>query len=137
MKVEHTFLLKDVNGTYPFDIEAECTEIHQLNTSMQCLFAMTAEDCVEIIEYLDYNYYIFCNLTLDRIALGTTTLNLGTNPGEDMDVCKYIVPLQLGNTLNSLRAASPLVRLVEREERKSKNAVQARKKLTDGMEKVC
>ncbi|GFU57808.1 hypothetical protein NPIL_202561 [Nephila pilipes] len=74
MKVDHTFILKDVNGTYPFDIEAECTEIHQLNTSMQCLFAMTAEDCVEIIEYLDYNYYIFCSLTLERISLATASL---------------------------------------------------------------
>ncbi|GBN70022.1 Mitochondrial sodium/calcium exchanger protein [Araneus ventricosus] len=51
-----------------------CTEIHGLNVSMQCLFATTVEDCVEIIEYLDYNYYIFCSLTVDRITLGTTSL---------------------------------------------------------------
>ncbi|GFU61421.1 uncharacterized protein TNCV_845571 [Trichonephila clavipes] len=42
---------------------------------------------------------------------------LGSNPGEDMDVCKCIVPLQHGVTLNSHRAASPLVWLVKGEER--------------------
>ncbi|GFY29468.1 uncharacterized protein TNCV_2626391 [Trichonephila clavipes] len=34
-----------------------------------------------------------------------------------MDVCKCIVPLRHGGTLTSRRAASPLVWLVEREER--------------------
>ncbi|GFU66854.1 uncharacterized protein TNCV_894901 [Trichonephila clavipes] len=34
-----------------------------------------------------------------------------------MDVCKCIVPSRYGSTLNSRRAASPLVRLVEGEER--------------------
>ncbi|GFT48479.1 uncharacterized protein TNCV_3822631 [Trichonephila clavipes] len=34
-----------------------------------------------------------------------------------MDACKCIVPLRHGDTLNSRRAASPLVWLVEREER--------------------
>ncbi|GFY11894.1 uncharacterized protein TNCV_4973941 [Trichonephila clavipes] len=34
-----------------------------------------------------------------------------------MDVCKCIVPSRHGGTLNSRRAASPLVRLVEGEER--------------------
>ncbi|GFU92587.1 cullin-4A [Trichonephila clavipes] len=40
---------------------------------------------------------------------------LGSNPGEDMDVCKCIVPLQHGGTLNRCRAASSLVWLVEGE----------------------
>ncbi|GFX02503.1 uncharacterized protein TNCV_727571 [Trichonephila clavipes] len=34
-----------------------------------------------------------------------------------MDVCKCIVPLRQGCTLNSRRAANPLVRIMEREER--------------------
>ncbi|GFU65462.1 uncharacterized protein TNCV_633851 [Trichonephila clavipes] len=34
-----------------------------------------------------------------------------------MDVCKCIVPLQYGGTLNSHRATSPLVRLVKGEKR--------------------
>ncbi|GFV50937.1 hypothetical protein TNCV_301981 [Trichonephila clavipes] len=34
-----------------------------------------------------------------------------------MGVCKYIVPLRHGGTLNSRRASSPLVRLGEREVR--------------------
>ncbi|GFU86442.1 uncharacterized protein TNCV_1417941 [Trichonephila clavipes] len=38
-------------------------------------------------------------------------------PGEDTDVCKCIVPSRYGKTLNSRRATSPLVRLVEGEER--------------------
>ncbi|GFU16470.1 hypothetical protein TNCV_836451 [Trichonephila clavipes] len=42
---------------------------------------------------------------------------LGSNPGEDMDVCKCIVPLRHGGILNSRRAASPFVRLVEEKER--------------------
>ncbi|GFT25290.1 hypothetical protein TNCV_181411 [Trichonephila clavipes] len=41
---------------------------------------------------------------------------MGSNPGEDMDVCKRIVPLRHGVTLNSRRAASPLEWLVEGEE---------------------
>ncbi|GFY20722.1 uncharacterized protein TNCV_1119561 [Trichonephila clavipes] len=38
---------------------------------------------------------------------------LGSNPGEDIDVYKCKVPLRHGGTLNSRRAASPLVWLVE------------------------
>ncbi|GFV84272.1 hypothetical protein TNCV_1591311 [Trichonephila clavipes] len=42
---------------------------------------------------------------------------MGLNPGEGMDVCKYKVPSRQGGTPNSRRAASPLLRLVEGEER--------------------
>ncbi|GFX03987.1 hypothetical protein TNCV_4678911 [Trichonephila clavipes] len=49
--------------------------------------------------------------------LTSVSLGLGLNPGEDMDVCKCIVPSWHGCTLNSRRAASPLLRLVEGEER--------------------
>ncbi|GFW46938.1 hypothetical protein TNCV_2982941 [Trichonephila clavipes] len=49
--------------------------------------------------------------------LTAVPLGLGSNPGENMDVCKCIVPSRYGGTLNNLRAPSPLVRLVEREER--------------------
>ncbi|GFT60404.1 uncharacterized protein TNCV_4971701 [Trichonephila clavipes] len=42
---------------------------------------------------------------------------LGSNPGEDMDVWKCIVPLRHGVTINSRQASSPLVRLAEGEER--------------------
>ncbi|GFX95417.1 uncharacterized protein TNCV_3684691 [Trichonephila clavipes] len=44
-------------------------------------------------------------------------IGLGSNPGEDLDVCKCIVSLRHGGTLNSRRATCPLVRLVEGEER--------------------
>ncbi|GFW73770.1 uncharacterized protein TNCV_1542241 [Trichonephila clavipes] len=44
-------------------------------------------------------------------------LGLGSNPVEDMDVCKYVVTSRYRGTLNSRRAAGPLVRLVEGEER--------------------
>ncbi|GFV33421.1 uncharacterized protein TNCV_4164581 [Trichonephila clavipes] len=50
-------------------------------------------------------------------TLTTLPLVLGSNLGEDMDVCKWIVPSRHGGTLNSHRAASPLVRLVEEEKR--------------------
>ncbi|GFY26385.1 hypothetical protein TNCV_25821 [Trichonephila clavipes] len=55
-----------------------------------------------------------------RQWLGTLTavpLGLDSNPGEDMDVCKCLVPSRHEGTSNSRRAASPLVRLVEEEER--------------------
>ncbi|GFV64622.1 hypothetical protein TNCV_850711 [Trichonephila clavipes] len=42
---------------------------------------------------------------------------LGSNPGEDMDVCKCIAPSRHRGTINSCRAASPLVRMVEEDER--------------------
>ncbi|GFT29530.1 hypothetical protein TNCV_2020911 [Trichonephila clavipes] len=39
--------------------------------------------------------------------------DLGLNLREGMDVCKCVVPMRHEGTLNSHRAASPLVRLVE------------------------
>ncbi|GFV30389.1 uncharacterized protein TNCV_98641 [Trichonephila clavipes] len=44
-------------------------------------------------------------------------LGLDLNPGEGMDVCKYIGPSRHGATLNNHRAASALIKLVEGEER--------------------
>ncbi|GFW93870.1 RNase H domain-containing protein [Trichonephila clavipes] len=43
-------------------------------------------------------------------TLTAVPLGLGSNPGEDMDVYKCIVPSPHGGALNSRRAASPLVR---------------------------
>ncbi|GFW65127.1 hypothetical protein TNCV_393931 [Trichonephila clavipes] len=42
---------------------------------------------------------------------------MGSNPGEDMDVCKCIMPSRHGSTLSRRKAASPLVRLVAGDER--------------------
>ncbi|GFU67964.1 uncharacterized protein TNCV_2823071 [Trichonephila clavipes] len=42
---------------------------------------------------------------------------LGWNPGEDMDVCKCIVPSQHGGTFNNRRAANPLIRSVTVDDR--------------------
>ncbi|GFU21562.1 cullin-4A [Trichonephila clavipes] len=50
-------------------------------------------------------------------TLTAVSLGLGSNPGEDMDVCKCVVPTRHGDSLNSRRAANPLVRLAEGEER--------------------
>ncbi|GFV24783.1 hypothetical protein TNCV_882511 [Trichonephila clavipes] len=52
------------------------------------------------------------NLTFKNHEIG-----LGSNPEEAMDVCKCIVLLWYGDILSSCRVASPLVRLVEGEER--------------------
>ncbi|GFT25082.1 uncharacterized protein TNCV_179911 [Trichonephila clavipes] len=52
----------------------------------------------------------------DCCVLGSTWDCLGSNPGEDMDICKCIVPSWHWGTLNNRRASSPLVRLVEGEE---------------------
>ncbi|GFV08203.1 uncharacterized protein TNCV_326381 [Trichonephila clavipes] len=49
--------------------------------------------------------------------LTAVPLGLGSNPGEDMDICKCIVPSRHGSTLNSHRAASSLVTLMEGEEK--------------------
>ncbi|GFX82675.1 dnaJ homolog subfamily C member 13 [Trichonephila clavipes] len=49
----------------------------------------------------------------DATCLPHIVQELGSNPGEDMDVCKYIVPLRHGGTQNSRRAASHLIWLVE------------------------
>ncbi|GFX50640.1 espin-like protein [Trichonephila clavipes] len=49
--------------------------------------------------------------------LTAVQLGLGSNPGKGMDDCKCIVPSRHEGTLNSRRAASPLMRLVEGEER--------------------
>ncbi|GFV71458.1 transposable element Tc3 transposase [Trichonephila clavipes] len=43
------------------------------------------------------------------VTLTTGPFGLGSNPGGGMDVCKCIVPLRHGGTLNSRRSASPLV----------------------------
>ncbi|GFW49385.1 uncharacterized protein TNCV_3058921 [Trichonephila clavipes] len=42
---------------------------------------------------------------------------MSSNPGEDMDACKCIVSSQHGGTINSRRATSSFVWLVEGEER--------------------
>ncbi|GFX38159.1 hypothetical protein TNCV_3837581 [Trichonephila clavipes] len=52
-----------------------------------------------------------------KFQLTAVPQGFGSNSGEGLDVCKYIVPLRHGVTLNNHRAASPLVRLVEGEER--------------------
>ncbi|GFY03370.1 hypothetical protein TNCV_1173281 [Trichonephila clavipes] len=46
-----------------------------------------------------------------------TIKDLESNTGDVKDVCKCIVPLRHGGTLNSSRATSPFVRLVEGEEK--------------------
>ncbi|GFX55534.1 uncharacterized protein TNCV_268221 [Trichonephila clavipes] len=55
-------------------------------------------------------------LAMGLATLTAVPLGLGSNPGEDMGVCKCIVPSRHGGTLNSRRATSSLVRLVEGEE---------------------
>ncbi|GFV37559.1 hypothetical protein TNCV_3172511 [Trichonephila clavipes] len=51
-------------------------------------------------------------VAIDQLAVNCleATLSLGSNPGEDMNESKCIVPLRHWGTLNSRRAASPLVR---------------------------
>ncbi|GFU60183.1 uncharacterized protein TNCV_4248881 [Trichonephila clavipes] len=44
-------------------------------------------------------------------------VDLGSNPGEDINVCKCIVPSWQGDAINILRVGSPLVMLVEGKER--------------------
>ncbi|GFY06964.1 hypothetical protein TNCV_4090661 [Trichonephila clavipes] len=51
-------------------------------------------------------------MTLSAVPLGQ-----GSNPVEGRNVCKCIVPLSHGGTLNSRRPTNPIVRLVERKEK--------------------
>ncbi|GFW86866.1 uncharacterized protein TNCV_2810211 [Trichonephila clavipes] len=53
----------------------------------------------------------------EESSVSASLFSDGSNPREDIDVCKYIGPSRHGGTLNSRRAASPLVRWVEGEER--------------------
>ncbi|GFW24598.1 cullin-4A [Trichonephila clavipes] len=86
-------------------------------------FIVFEEGFHQPIKHTKHNAFFI--ITIQRIAhpvlwLATqlaVPLGLGSNPGEDMDVCKCILPSRHGGTLNSRRAASPLVRLVEGEER--------------------
>ncbi|GFW68835.1 uncharacterized protein TNCV_3640481 [Trichonephila clavipes] len=48
--------------------------------------------------------------------LTAVTVGLVSNPREEMNVCKCIVPLRQGGSLNSRQSASPLARLVKEEE---------------------
>ncbi|GFV44968.1 hypothetical protein TNCV_615591 [Trichonephila clavipes] len=62
------------------------------------------------------------NTRLSHVVLGLATLtgepyDLDSNPGKYMDVCKCTVPSRHEGSLNSRRAASPLVKLVEGEVR--------------------
>ncbi|GFX80981.1 transposable element Tcb2 transposase [Trichonephila clavipes] len=72
-----------------------------------------------LLEEWDRIPLLVINSLIDSMPQMCSTLldGLGSNPGEDVDVCKCIVPLQHGCTLNSRRAASPFVKLVEGEER--------------------
>ncbi|GFX07659.1 uncharacterized protein TNCV_4159281 [Trichonephila clavipes] len=57
----------------------------------------------------------FVNHPVPSTTEHSTSLGIGLNPGENMNVCKCIVPLRHGGTLNSRRAASPLVWLMKGE----------------------
>ncbi|GFS68495.1 hypothetical protein TNCV_4584251 [Trichonephila clavipes] len=85
------------------------------------------------VRYLDHQATTAARLISDPcVEIGTRTsaakmlgiihhqglYGLGSNSGQDMDVCKYIVPSWRGGTLNSREAASPLVRLVAGDERR-------------------
>ncbi|GFT24046.1 hypothetical protein TNCV_2063221 [Trichonephila clavipes] len=67
------------------------------------------------LPYCTVTRWVYCVVILlhheGHIALYTT--GLGSNPGEGIDVCKCIVPSRHGDTINSRRAASSFVRLVE------------------------
>ncbi|GFT92252.1 uncharacterized protein TNCV_4092891 [Trichonephila clavipes] len=64
------------------------------------------------LNYEQATHPVYWLATLIAVPLG-----MDLNPVEDMDVCKCIVPSLHGGTLNCHRAASPLVGLVEGEER--------------------
>ncbi|GFU77693.1 hypothetical protein TNCV_844241 [Trichonephila clavipes] len=49
---------------------------------------------------------------MDMTLRLVTEWGLGSDPGEDMDACKYVVPLQHGGTLNNCRAAAQSSRVV-------------------------
>ncbi|GFS77388.1 uncharacterized protein TNCV_4566211 [Trichonephila clavipes] len=66
--------------------------------------------------YVVFHVYTNCRPS-GMVALIAVPLGLSSNPEGSIDVFKCIVSLRHGNTLNFRRAASPLVRLLEEEER--------------------
>ncbi|GFV54289.1 hypothetical protein TNCV_4365641 [Trichonephila clavipes] len=50
------------------------------------------------------------------MALLAVPLGLSLNPGEDIHVCKCIVPMRFGGTLSSRRVTSPIGKLVKLEQ---------------------
>ncbi|XP_015910820.1 mitochondrial sodium/calcium exchanger protein isoform X2 [Parasteatoda tepidariorum] len=64
------------NASNLFDVNAECSGIHNINSSLQCLYALTSIDCTEKIEYIDYNYFAFCYFGLKLLVPATTILVL-------------------------------------------------------------
>ncbi|GFW72626.1 DENN domain-containing protein 11 [Trichonephila clavipes] len=56
-----------------------------------------------------------CNIDTTKLWNNIMPLmkGMGSNPGEGLYVCKFIMPLRHGGTLNSSQAVSSLVRLVE------------------------
>ncbi|GFV91054.1 uncharacterized protein TNCV_1249361 [Trichonephila clavipes] len=85
--------------SYPFVLH------HRSHTGVGGALDWTICPCSALLSspYLE----VFLLTTLTAVPLG-----LGSNPGEDMDVCKCILPSRHGR-----RAARPLVRLMEGEDR--------------------
>ncbi|GFS73299.1 hypothetical protein TNCV_4711811 [Trichonephila clavipes] len=72
---------------------------------------------VDAIGFIIQPFPIHIQWEKDREATHPVLVGLCSNIGEDVNVCKCMVPLRHGSTLQSRSAASPLVRLVEGEER--------------------
>ncbi|GFY35586.1 uncharacterized protein TNCV_196861 [Trichonephila clavipes] len=78
----------------------------------RCRVTIESPDATEHPSYREVDALEICHGSNTLAGVG-----MGSNPGEGMDVCKCRMPSQQGSTLNSRRAASPLVRLVEGKER--------------------
>ncbi|GFU22550.1 uncharacterized protein TNCV_1304421 [Trichonephila clavipes] len=109
----HRSRVRDLNHSATAATNKCVKKVQQLlfsRTSFNCARHSPADKHVQLL-------YKANNMSPDLSLIEHIWDGLVSNPGEDMDVCKCIVPSRHGGTLKSRRAASPLVRLMEWEER--------------------
>ncbi|GFX30488.1 transposable element Tcb2 transposase [Trichonephila clavipes] len=97
-----------------------CHSAHDLELAVQDLCAHLPQDNIRCLINSMPDRVAACIAAGGGIVVSDAdcgAVGLGSNPREDMDVYKCVVPLWHGGTLNSRRAASPLLWLVEGEEK--------------------
>ncbi|GFT42551.1 transposable element Tcb2 transposase [Trichonephila clavipes] len=93
-----------------------CHSVHDLELAVQDLWAHLPQDNIRCLINSMPDRVAAC-IAAGAVVSDDDCCAIGSNPGEGMDVCKCILISRLGGALNSRRATSLLVRLVEGQER--------------------